>query len=107
MQLNIEKSEKVFHAMGDKMRRKILYRLIEKPCSISDLANPLNISLTAVNQHIKILEESELVQSKKIGRNRICEFNPEGFDFIAFWTKHQKQMWQNRFAALKNLLDEE
>src|ERR1700676_4302484 len=64
--------DRVFHALGDPTRRAIVERLSERPHSVSGLATPLEITLTAVGQHLQILEESGLVYTEKIGRVRTC-----------------------------------
>jgi DNA-binding transcriptional ArsR family regulator len=58
----------VFHALGDPTRRAILEKLSERPLSVSGLAAPLDIALTAVVQHLQVLEESGLVHTEKVGR---------------------------------------
>jgi len=62
----------VFHALGDPTRRAIVEKLSEGPCSVSALAAPLQITLTAVAQHLQVLEECGLVHTEKIGRVRTC-----------------------------------
>src|ERR1700680_2810356 len=64
--------DRVFHALGDPTRRAIVERLSERPHSVSSLAAPLGISLTAVGQHLQILEEGGPVGTEKIGRVRTC-----------------------------------
>ncbi len=60
----------VFHALSDPTRRAIIEMLSEGPRSVSRLATPLEITLTAVVQHLQVLEESGLVHTEKIGRVR-------------------------------------
>ncbi len=62
--------DRLFHALGDRTRRTILDRLSSGPASVSRLAEPLGITLTAVTQHLQILEEVRLVHSEKLGRVR-------------------------------------
>ena len=61
---------RVFDALGDSTRRAIVERLRQGPLSVSALAAPLQITLTAVGQHLQVLEESSLVHTEKIGRIR-------------------------------------
>ena len=67
--------DRVFHALGDPTRRAILDRLTRGPLSVSRLAEPLNITLTAVVQHLQVLEESGLVFTEKLGRVRTCRID--------------------------------
>ncbi len=62
--------DRLFHALGDPTRRAILDRLAQGPLSVSNLAGPLGITLTAVMQHLQILEECELAHTEKVGRVR-------------------------------------
>jgi DNA-binding transcriptional ArsR family regulator len=77
--------DRVFHALGDPTRRAIVERLSERPGSVSALATPLNITLTAVGQHLQLLEESGLVRTEKIGRVRTCRLEPAGFSALEHW----------------------
>ena len=61
---------RIFHALGDPTRRAIVEKLSERPHSVSSLAGPLNITLTAVGQHLQLLEESGSVRTEKTGRVR-------------------------------------
>ena len=62
----------VFHALGDPSRRAIVKKLSHGPMSVSQLAEPLVITLAAVIQHLQVLEESGLVHTEKTGRVRTC-----------------------------------
>src|SRR5260370_41909679 len=70
--------DRVFYALGDPTRRAILDRLSEGPLTVSRLAGPLEITLTAVAQHLQGLEESGLVHTEKLGRGRTCRIEPAG-----------------------------
>ena len=59
--------DRIFHALGDPTRRSILERLSESPVSVSRLAEPLDLTLAAVVQHVQVLEECGLVQTEKRG----------------------------------------
>lgn len=62
----------VFQALADPARRHMLERLTLGPASVSQLAEPLPMSLAAVGQHIAVLEAAGLVKSRKVGRVRTC-----------------------------------
>ena len=64
--------DRVFHALADSSRLGMVERLSRGPASVSELARPLEMSLAAVVQHIKVLEGSGLVRSEKVGRVRAC-----------------------------------
>lgn len=97
----------VFQAMGDPTRRMIVKLLRNGPQSVSRLAVPLAISLTAVTQHLHVLEECGLVQTEKIGRVRTCRIQTKGFVVVEQWIAEHRSMWERRLDRLGNLLDEE
>jgi DNA-binding transcriptional ArsR family regulator len=86
----------VFRALSDPSRRAIVERVSEGPVSVSDLAGPLKISVPAVLQHLQLLEECGLVQSKKVGRTRSCQMVPEGLSVIEEWMAARRSIWEKR-----------
>src|SRR5579863_3165311 len=97
----------LFHALGDPTRRAILDRLTERPMSVSQLAEPLGITLTAVAQHLQILEEVSLVHTEKLGRVRTCRIEPAGFRALEQWIHNHRTAWERKLDRLSKLLDEE
>ena len=97
---------RLFHALGDPTRRAILDRLSERPLSVSALAAPLGITLTAVAQHLQILEEGGLAHTEKLGRVRTCRIEPAGFDALEQWIRDHRTVWERRLDRLGALLEE-
>lgn len=95
---------RVFDALGDPTRRAIVDRLLERPLSVSALATPLEITLTAVGQHLQVLEESGLVRTEKIGRVRTCSLEPTGFLALQDWIKEHRSSWERSLDRLGELL---
>ena len=100
-------ADRVFHALGDPTRRRILERLNDGPVSVSRLAEPLGLTLAAVVQHLQILEESGLVQTEKVGRVRSCRLEPQGFAVAEQWIRDRRTIWEQRLDALGEMLDTE
>ena len=98
--------DRVFHALGDPTRRTIIEKLSERPHSVSSLAVPLNITLTAVGQHLQLLEESGLVRTEKTGRVRTCSLEPAGFSALERWIQDRRSTWERRLDRLGDLLAE-
>lgn len=96
----------IFHALGDPTRRAMVERLSKGPLSVSQLAEPLNITLTAVGQHLQILEDAGLVQTEKLGRVRSCSIASPGFSALRKWIDAQKPEWEQRLDRLGALLAE-
>jgi DNA-binding transcriptional ArsR family regulator len=84
----------------------MLDRLTHGPMSVSALARPLGITLTAVAQHLQIMEECALVHTEKLGRVRTCRIEPAGFDALERWVKDHRTIWEQRLDRLGILLDE-
>jgi DNA-binding transcriptional ArsR family regulator len=99
-----KKIDLVFHALGDPSRRAIVERLSQGPISVSRLAEPLDITLAAVVQHLQVLEESGLVQTEKVGRVRTCSIKPGGLSVAERWISDRRSMWERRFDRLGDLL---
>src|ERR1700731_996118 len=103
-----EKSDihRVFHALGDPTRRTIMEKLSEGPISVSQLAEPLGITLAAVVQHLQVLEESGLVRTEKLGRVRTCHIEPAGLSVAEQWIGDRRTIWERRLDRLGDLLAE-
>jgi DNA-binding transcriptional ArsR family regulator len=100
------KVDRVFHALGDPTRRAIVEKLSHGPLSVSGLATPLEITLTAVAQHLQVLEESRLVVTEKVGRVRTCRLETAGFSVLEQWIKDRRSMLERRLDRLGDLLSE-
>ncbi len=81
-------------------------RLSEGPLSVSRLATPLDITLTAVVQHLQVLEQAGLVRTEKIGRVRTCRIETAGLDALEQWVRERRSMWERRLDRLGDLLAE-
>lgn len=67
---------------------------------------PFDITLTAVVQHLQVLEESGLVHTEKIGRVRTCRIETTGFSFLEKWIADRRSLWERRLDRLGDLLAE-
>ena len=81
-------------------------KLSAGPVSVSQLAEPLDITLAAVVQHLQVLEDSGLVQTEKVGRVRTCRIEPTGLSAAEQWIADRRSMWERRLDRLGNLLAE-
>jgi DNA-binding transcriptional ArsR family regulator len=98
--------DQVLHALGDPTRRAILDQLSPGPMSVSRLATPFEMTLTAVMQHLQVLEESGLVHTEKVGRVRTCRIETAGFSVLEQWIADRRSMWERRLDRLGDVLDE-
>jgi len=95
--------DRVFHALGDATRRAMMERLSSGPMSVSRLAEPYEISLAAVIQHLQVLEEAGLVRTEKVGRVRSCRIDVVGLDAAQHWLKVLRPEWEQRLDRLGDL----
>ncbi len=93
-----------YHALADPTRRGMLARLSRAPASVSELARPLSMSLPAVMQHLRLLEESGLVRSDKKGRVRTCRIEPRALAAAEAWIAGQRALWEGRTDRLEDYL---
>jgi DNA-binding transcriptional ArsR family regulator len=96
----------LFDALGDPTRRAMVALIAQGPTTVSALAAPLDITLTAVGQHLRVLEGAGLAVSEKRGRARFCRLRPEGMLAIEDWARQLRNDWEARLGRLGDLLDE-
>jgi DNA-binding transcriptional ArsR family regulator len=101
-----EPVDDVLHALADPSRRRIVERLVRAPATVSELAEPLPMSLPAVVQHLQVLEASGLVLSEKVGRVRTCRVQPAALGAIEHWVIAQRSTWERRLDRLGDYLGE-
>jgi DNA-binding transcriptional ArsR family regulator len=89
-------TDKVFHALSNPTRRRVLERLSVGPATVSELAAPFDMQLPSFVQHLSVLERSRLVRSKKRGRVRTYEIAPERLKVVDDWLAARRQLWEGR-----------
>ena len=99
--------DQTFAALSDATRRAIVARLAEGEAAISDLAEPFEMSLTAVSKHVRVLSEAGLVTVEKRGRARFCRLEGEAMKPAAEWIGDYRRFWEGRLEALGRYLAED
>jgi DNA-binding transcriptional ArsR family regulator len=94
----------VFQALADPSRRAMVQRLSRGPASVSELAKPLSMSLSAVVQHLQVLESSGLVRSEKVGRVRTCRIEAAALRGAEDWIAARRAAWERRLDRLAQYL---
>ena len=97
----------MFQALADPARRLMVERLSRGPASVSELAEPFDMSLSAVAQHIRLLQASGLIASEKIGRVRTCRIEPKALRTVEQWITERRTVWERRFDRLGHFLAEQ
>ena len=99
--------DRVFQALADPTRRVIVERLTRGPASVSELAEPLDMSLPAVHQHLQVLEMSGLVRSEKAGRVRTCRIDHAVLRQAEEWIGRRRATWERRLDRLGDYLGQQ
>lgn len=97
----------VFQAIADPKRRKIIKLLADKEMSIKLITQDFNISRTAVNKHLNILYQAELVTKKKSGKETRYKLKPKKLIEVKEWIEYFEKYWDNKLSNLKNYIENE
>lgn len=93
--------DRTFSALADPTRRAIVSRLCDGPKSVSELAEPFEIALPSLLKHVRVLEQSGLVRSEKIGRVRTCRIEPRALQATEAWLHQHISDWQKRLDRME------
>ncbi|MBL4601008.1 MAG: winged helix-turn-helix transcriptional regulator [Rhizobiaceae bacterium] len=103
----MENLDTVFAALGDSTRRAILDQLMRGEARLSDLAEPFDMSQTAVSKHVRVLSDAGLLVIEKRGRTRHCRLNAEPMKQVTDWLANYQMFWSHQFDNLAlHLADE-
>lgn len=94
----------IFQALADPTRRAVLARLGRGPATVGDLAEPFDMALPSFMKHIRALENSGLIQTRKEGRVRTCCIEPSRFSRIDRWLSAQRAIWEGRTDRLEQFV---
>jgi DNA-binding transcriptional ArsR family regulator len=94
----------VFQALSDPTRRAVLRRLGTGPASIGELAAPFEMALPSFMKHVRNLENTGLIRTRKSGRVRTCTLEKKSFDVIEAWLGEQRSIWDGRTDRLERFV---
>ncbi len=97
---------RVFSALADPIRRGIVARLAVADATVSELADPYDVSIQAVSKHIKVLADAGLVSQTRDAQRRPCHLEEEVFDLMTKWIERYRQQAQERYERLDAVLAE-
>ena len=98
--------DRTFAALAHPTRRAILTRLATRgSASVTELAQPFDVSLMAVSKHIKVLADAELVRREKDGRVRRCSFDPRSIAVASDWIETHRRFWTQQLDSLAAYLE--
>ena len=95
-----------FAALSDVTRRGVLEQLGRADASITDLADRFDMTLTGMKKHVGVLEQAGLVTTEKVGRVRTCRLGPRRLEEEVAWLERYRQLWESRFDALEQVVEE-
>lgn len=95
----------VFHAIADPTRRDLLVLLRLGERTASELAEPFDVTRSAVSQHLGILLEAGLVERRREGRHRLYRLTAGPLEEVDAWVQVFRAFWDDRFRRLGNYLD--
>lgn len=90
----------IFSALADPTRRAILARLAEGDATVSELAEPFDISLPAISRHLKVLEQAGLITRSRNAQWRSSSLNPEPLQEVTAWVERYRRFWDASFDRL-------
>jgi DNA-binding transcriptional ArsR family regulator len=96
----VNQLDQTFAALSDATRRAIVARLAEGEAPLSALADPFDMSLTAVSKHVRVLSDAGLVAVEKRGRTRHCRLQAAPMKDAAEWLAFYRRFWEDQFDAL-------
>jgi DNA-binding transcriptional ArsR family regulator len=97
--------DRVFAALSDSTRRKLVHALVEGEKTVGELAEPFAMSLVAVSKHLKVLEAAGLVRRRVDGRKHYCTLAPEMLTGALDWIAIYRNFWDQRMDALAGLIE--
>jgi DNA-binding transcriptional ArsR family regulator len=98
--------DSVFAALADPTRRAIVDRLAQGDSTVTELAQPFDMSLPAVSKHLKYLERAGLLVREVDGRVHHCRLRPDPLQQAALWMNRYRHFWEGQFEALAQYLEE-
>ena len=97
--------DRVFHSLADSTRRAVIAQLAGGPASVGDLAQRHSMALPSFMKHVHVLEASELVISRKVGRVRMCELRPDALVAAQSWIEQERRIWEARLNRLDSFVE--
>ena len=95
-----------FSALADPTRRAILARLATGQCSVTDLAEPFDMSLPAISKHLRVLENAGLITRGREAQWRPCRIEARPIKDVAAWAERYRAIWEQRFDRLDTYLEQ-
>jgi DNA-binding transcriptional ArsR family regulator len=102
----IDSLSTTFAALADPTRRAILARLVNGECSVTELAEPFDMTMPAVSKHLKVLERAGLISRGREAQWRPCRLRAEPLNVVVDWAEPFRRFWDESFDRLDQYLQE-
>lgn len=96
--------DSVFAALGDPTRRAILVRLRRSRATVTEIAEPFDVSLNAISKHLKVLERAGLIRRERLGREHHLSLNAAPLAEASDWIATYREFWERRLDVLEHML---
>ena len=98
--------DRTFAALAHPIRRSILGRLATRgAASVSDLAEPFDVSLMAISKHVRVMEEAGFIRRERDGRVKRCSYDPAAFDAASAWIDRHRAFWNQQLDSLAEYIE--
>lgn len=101
-----DRLDATFAALADPTRRAILARLASGEASVSELAEPFEMTQPAVSKHLRVLERAGLISRGRDAQRRPSRLEAKPLEAATEWLENYRRFWERRFGRLDALLDE-
>lgn len=102
--LTADQLDDTFAALANRTRRAILARLAQGAASVSELAEPFDMTLPAISRHIKVLERAGLITQGRNAQYRPCTLDPAALEGVAAWAEQYRHIWEASFDRMDNYI---
>jgi DNA-binding transcriptional ArsR family regulator len=102
----VNELDQIFVALSDPTRRSMLDRLRRGPATVTELAEPFEVSQQAISKHLACLERARLIDKQRLGRQQFCALRASTLKGAHDWMEHYRRLWTQSFDQLDALLRE-
>lgn len=102
---NEDQLDRIFSALGDQTRRKMLMMLTKGNMNVSELGEPFGMTKQSISKHLKVLEDAGLISKEKDGRIQHCKFNPSALETIQKTVDQYRKFWAHQMDALDEYIN--
>lgn len=96
-----DQMDQIFKSLADSTRRDILRRIVDKEMSVTQIAEPYDLSYAAISKHLKVLEKGNLIDRRREGKSYMIKTNSEPLEKVDDWISYYRKLWNDSFDRLE------